>query len=83
MTVIGGSIRMLVLLNGNFWWVVAGCTIIGSAAPFQMGGLSVLANYWFGDKERGKATAIMTVSNPLGMLVGFAIQGIYGARIDF
>ena len=46
-----------------------------------MGGLSIIANFWFGDLERGKATAVMTVSNPLGMLVGFVIQGIYAARI--
>lgn len=81
MTLFGGWLRMLVLLNGNFWWIVIGSTIVGSAAPFQMGGLSIIANYWFGDQERGKATAIMTVSNPLGMLVGFTIQGIYGHRI--
>lgn len=53
MTFVGGWMRMGVLIDGNFWWVVAGCTVVGSAAPFQMGGLSIIANYWFGDKERG------------------------------
>jgi predicted MFS family arabinose efflux permease len=73
MTLFGGWLRMMIVVNGNFWWVVAGCTVVGSAAPFQMGGLSIIANYWFGDAERGKNTSIMTISNPIGMLVGFAI----------
>jgi predicted MFS family arabinose efflux permease len=80
-TLLGGWLRMLAMVNDNFWWVVAGCTVVGAAAPFQMGGLSLIANYWFGDNERGKATSIMTISNPLGMLIGFAMQGIFAARM--
>jgi len=29
------------------------------------------------DNERGKATGIMTLANPIGMLLGFIIQGIF------
>jgi len=47
-----------------------------------MGGLSIIANYWFGDAERAKNTSLMTISNPIGMLFGFAIQGIYAYRMS-
>ena len=71
MTFIGGWLRMLALTDANFWWVVAGCTIVGSSACFQMGGLNIIATDWMGDKERGLATSLMTMSNPLGMLIGY------------
>lgn len=81
MTFVGGWVRMLVVRNANFWWVVAGSAIIGTGSPFQVGGISVLANYWCGDKERALATAIMTAANPVGMLCSFALSGFYGARM--
>lgn len=71
MTFIGGWLRMMALTDQNFWWVVAGNTFVGSAACFQMGGLNIIAVDWCGDKERGIATSLMTMSNPLGMLIGY------------
>lgn len=77
LTFLGGWLRMLTIISGDFWWVVVGCTIVGASAAFQMGGLNIIANDWFGDKERGLATALMTMSNPLGMLLGYTFQGIF------
>ena len=46
------------------------------------GAISIIANYWFGDKERGRATSIMALSSPFGMLVSFFIQAAYSYRIE-
>lgn len=46
-----------------------------------MGGLSIIANQWFGDKGRGKATGCMTLSNPVGMFTAFIFQAIFSAKI--
>jgi predicted MFS family arabinose efflux permease len=69
----GAWVRLLVMWNGNFWWLILGQTIIGLSSPITTGGVSVLANYWFADMERGRATSLMMVSNPLGFFVSFLI----------
>lgn len=78
-TLVGAWIRLISQLypEGQFWWVVAGQGLIGIGSPLLVGGLSIIANQWFGDNERGKATGIMTLANPIGMLLGFIIQGVF------
>lgn len=78
----GAWIRVVAIWDGNFWWVVAGQTIFGISSPITICGVSILANYWFGDHERGRATALMLVSNPLGFLVSFSIQMYYSVQIE-
>ena len=69
----GGWIRMVTMFNDQFWWVIIGQTIIGISSPFTTGAISIIANLWFGDLERGRATSLMTASNPLGIFVSFGI----------
>jgi predicted MFS family arabinose efflux permease len=81
MIVAGAWMRMLVVFNNQFWWVIAGQTIIGMSSPITTGAVSIIANFWFADNERGRATALMLVSNPLGILTSFLIQAVYGISI--
>ena len=46
-----------------------------------MQGVCIVANQWFGDHERSKATAIMATALPLGMFSAFVLSGIYGYEI--
>lgn len=43
--------------------------------------MCIVANQWFGDHERAKATAIMATALPIGMLSAFVLSGIYGREI--
>ena len=81
MLFVGSWLRMVVYFNKQFWWVIAGQAIIGSSSPMTTCAVSIIANLWFGDAERGRATAFMLVSNPLGILVSFGIQAVYSEVI--
>lgn len=56
--------------------------IIGISSPITTGGVSIVANNWFADTERAKATAFMMASNPMGIFVSFLIQALYGHKIE-
>lgn len=68
--------------EGQFWYIIAGQGLIGIGSPLLVGGLSIIANQWFGDNERGKATGIMTLSNPVGFFLSYALQAYYAHQID-
>jgi MFS transporter, FLVCR family, feline leukemia virus subgroup C receptor-related protein len=79
---VGAWVRMLAVINNEYWFIIAGQAIVASAGPMVTGAISIIANNWFGDKERAFATAIMSLSNPLGSLASFVIQGVYAYSID-
>jgi hypothetical protein len=56
--------------------------IIGVSSPITTGGVSIIANNWFADTERAKATSMMMASNPFGIFISFLIQAIYGFKIQ-
>jgi predicted MFS family arabinose efflux permease len=74
---VGAWTRSLAMLDDNYWWVVIGQLIIACAGPTLQSPISTIANNWFGDHERAKATSLMSLSSPLGSLLGFIIQAIY------
>jgi nitrate/nitrite transporter NarK len=75
--IVGAWTRSLAMLDNNYWWVVIGQLIIACAGPTISSPISIIANNWFGDHERAKATSLMSLSNPLGSLVSFIIQAVY------
>lgn len=79
---IGSWMRLLSKPFDSIWWLVAGQTIIGISSPLTTGGVSIIANYWFADNERGKATSFMLMSNPFGIFVSFFIQVMYSISIN-
>lgn len=80
MILIGAWMRMISAVTGNFWWIIAGQTIIGVSSPITTGGVSIIANYWFADNERARATSIMMVSNPIGIFISFGVQAYIGHK---
>jgi len=79
---IGSWMRLLSKPFDSIWWLIAGQTIIGTSSPLTTGGVSIIANYWFADNERGKATSFMMMSNPFGIFVSFFIQVLYSISIN-
>lgn len=47
-----------------------------------MNAMSVVANMWFADNERAKATAISGLMGPLGALLGLGLAGAVAAGMD-
>lgn len=52
------------------------------ANPFVLNSISIIANVWFPEKERGQATAIAGLMAPLGNLIGYIIAGTLAAGVD-
>lgn len=64
-----GSLMRLVSSFGSIWWWFVGHIVCMSGQAYLKNPVSKLASNWFGDKERGLATAIGIVSGPLGIFV--------------
>ena len=78
---IGAWMRVMLAFTGNFWWLIAGQTVIGISNPITTGGVSIIANYWFADNERARATSLMMVSNPIGILLSFGTQAYISSKV--
>ena len=52
------------------------------ANPFAINAISIIANIWVADDERGKSTSISGLMSPLGSLVGFGLCGVFAAGVD-
>jgi sugar phosphate permease len=65
---IGSCIRLLSLFSSLWVWF-CGHIICMSSQAFLKNPVTKLASNWFGDKERGTATAIGIVSGPLGIFI--------------
>lgn len=50
--VCGAWVRVLAEKNKNFYWILAGYTIISLAYPILLSAVTLLCNKWLGDSER-------------------------------
>jgi sugar phosphate permease len=66
--IIGSVLRFLAGFSSIWLWYVGHCVCMTSQA-FLKNPVTKLASNWFGDKERGTATAIGIVSTPLGIFI--------------
>jgi Na+/melibiose symporter-like transporter len=63
-------------LTQSFWPIFVGSLMLAATAPFGFNSISLIANVWFGDSQRATATSIMGLSDIIGALATFVIQGI-------
>ncbi len=75
--IIGTWFRMLVTINNNFYFVLIGHIIASISQAFIQNPVAKMAITWFGDKERGKATAFGSMSMPLGSLISFLLPNLF------
>jgi sugar phosphate permease len=66
--IVGSVLRGTCMLTSVWFWFIGHVICAGSQA-FLKNPVSKLASNWFGDKERGIATAIGLVSTPLGIFI--------------
>jgi MFS family permease len=64
-----GSVMRLMASFGSIWWWFVGHIVCMSGQAYLKNPVTKLASNWFGDKERGFATAIGIVSGPLGIFI--------------
>jgi sugar phosphate permease len=76
MQIIGALTRMGSALTQTFAPIFVGALILASTAPFGFNSISMLAEVWFGDKQRATATSMMGSADIIGALATFLIQGI-------
>lgn len=50
--------------------------------PIVLNAISVVANLWFADNERAKATSLAGIAVTMGSILGFTITGIVAAGVD-
>ena len=66
--IVGSCMRLLSSYTSIWLWFF-GHIVCACSQAFLRNPVSKLASNWFGDKERGFATAIGLVSTPLGILI--------------
>ena len=80
---IGAILRASCLWIDNFWPVAIGSYICSCCNPFFINCQSIISNKWFTDKERALATALMTVSMPLGSGLSFALNSYWFSNENY
>ena len=70
---IGGWLRLLIVITGVFKTAFIGSIFAGVAQAFFYITASKVASNWFGDKERALSTALGSLSIPLGSIIGFVL----------
>jgi sugar phosphate permease len=75
--IIGTWIRLLVYPFGNFFFVLGGSVFASSAQAFMQNPVAKMATTWFGDKERGLATAFGSMAMPMGCLISFLLPNLF------
>ena len=80
----GGWIRTISFFGdpGNFWLLFLGTFVFFVANPFILNSISVIANTWFADNERARATAIAALMTPVGCLCGLGMTGVIARGMD-
>lgn len=81
LTMIGSWIRLAVGFT-NFYMFLVGSAIAALGQPSLMNNASKVASNWFGDKERGIATAIGSMAVPIGMLFSFVLPNGFISNED-
>lgn len=76
LTLGGAWLRSLVALTGVFGIATIGTIVAAFGQVFFINSSSKLATTWFGDKERGLATALGGLALPIGCIVGFIIPAL-------
>ena len=68
--------------GGAFWPILLGTVIYVLSIPMLLSAISLIANLWFSDDQRGTATSLMGIAMPCGSMIGLLISGLLCAGMD-
>ena len=81
--ILGSWIRYFsISFADNFYYLLVGQTLPAIAQPFLINGVSKVATQWFGDDERGVATAIGSLADQFGNIMGFVLAPFFITEYD-
>ena len=67
---------------GQFWLLFLGTFISTASLTLVLNSISLIANTWFSEKERGQSTAISGLMIPVGSVVALTITGVVTGGMD-
>ena len=67
----------LIAETGNFLWIMPGTAMVAVCQPFIYVGVSKVATRWFADDERAMATTLMSLSDPIGCMIGMILGPMF------
>ena len=72
---IGGALRLAARhpTQESFYFLFASSVVLAFSTPFLLSATTQLASVWFGEKERGTATAIAVAANQFGLMIGYPL----------
>lgn len=80
--IIGCWIRSFAFTFGMFWPILFGTLIYMLSVPMLLSAISLIANLWFSDDQRGTATSLMGIAMPCGSMVGLTVTGLLCVGMD-
>ena len=78
---VAGAWFRLIPCDQKFWPILVGQTIVAASLPIVLNAVSLVANLWFGEKERNIATTIPSLASVSGSIFCLAITGMISGNI--
>ena len=91
LTFLGGLLRFLstleglkdhISLNGQFWMAFVAQALVGIANPLAVSVPTKVSQHWFPIQEQLLATSLISMSMPIGIVLGFGITPTYVTSKD-
>ena len=79
---VGGWIRIISFMDNSFWPLMLGSFIVCCSTAFCFNAMSLVANMWFPESERGKSTAWSSMMIIMGTIFGFTLTAFISAGMD-
>lgn len=80
---VGCWIRPLSFLGPDYFWLLTlGTFVFFISNPLVLNAITTIANLWFSDDDRAKATAIAGLMAPLGSLLGLGLTGAISTGME-
>jgi len=76
MVLCGAWLRMVTLINNNFYWVLTGTVVMTLSGPIFNVALTLIINKWFPIKELAKSLSLLSIAGALGSVLSFMWSGI-------
>ncbi len=78
----GAWLRQVLSAYQEFWIVCFGSAVAAFGQVCFLNSTSKIASVWFGTKERALATALGSLSTPLGAIIGFILPSLLISEKD-
>jgi len=82
MALCGTWLRMMTLINNNFFWVLIGTVVTTIPGPIFNVALTLIINKWFPIKELAKSVSLLSITGTIGSVLSFMWSGYLLRGLD-